>query len=73
MQVNKEIKVGDLVRQKHFRKGIHPPLAIVTHVSPDGLYIKMIWQDDCEEDGCHVGRVVLVTPDLPPPPPEWFN
>ena len=63
MQSNKEIKVGDLVKQNlaaHRRAQSVPSLAIVTDISTDGNYIKMVWQDTLEKDGCHISRVERV-------------
>ena len=63
MQVDKEIKVGDLVKQSYTRHRRAQPvtsLAIVTDISTDGNYIKMVWQDTLEKDGCHISRVERV-------------
>jgi hypothetical protein len=63
VQVDKKIKVGDLVRQNHTAHRRAQPvssLAIVTDISTDGNYIKMVWQDTLEKDGCHISRVERV-------------
>ena len=63
MNLDKEIKVGDLVKQSYTRHRRAQPvtsLAIVTDISTDGDYIKMVWQDTLEKDGCHISRVERV-------------
>ena len=65
MQSNKEIKVGDLVKQNlaaHRRAQPVSSLAIITKIieAHDTYYVRMVWQDTLEEDGCHISRVERV-------------